>query len=179
MKGKKVLLVALISGLLLALTPLAATAAPANEDDGPECNPRAAVLATWMGVECPELMALQEQGVGFGVIMKAYFLSQALDLDGWDAVKGLMDLHRADVGWGQIVKAHTLAKLLGRSADVLLDEAQATGWGPIIQEYRVDNGPGKPPWAGKGKPPWAGKGKPPWAQGRGMPPWAGPHLLGE
>jgi hypothetical protein len=176
MKGKKVLLVALISGLFLALTPLPATAAPAFEDDGPECNPRALVLAAWMGVECPDLMVLQEQGVGFGVIMKAYFLSRALDVDDWN---GLMDLHRADVGWGQIVKAYTLADALGASPEDVLARAQEEGWGPIIQEYRADNGKGKPPWAGKGKPPWAGKGKPPRAKGRGRPPWAGPHLLGE
>jgi len=121
-----------------------------------------------MGVECPELMALQEQGVGFGVIMKAYFLSQALDLDGWDAVRGLIDLHGEDVGWGQVVKAYTLADALRRPAGDLLAEAQATGWGPIIQEYRADRGPGKPPWAGKGKPHRTDTGK---------PPWAGPHLL--
>lgn len=166
MKAKKVLLVALVAGLLLALTAVAATAAPANEDDGPDCNPRAVVLAEWIGVDCTVLMGRQAEGVRFGVIMKAYFLSRALGVDDWN---GLIDLHGEDVGWGQIVKAHTLADVLGRSADDLLQEAQASGWGPIIQEYRADNG--------KGKPPWAGKGKPPWAKGRGKPPWAGPHLL--
>jgi len=177
MKAKKVLLVALISGLLLALTPLAATAAPANEDDGPDCNTRAAVLATWMGVDdCSVLMDLQAEGIGFGVIMKAYFMGEMFGVD-W---RTMVTKHaEEEIGWGQIVKAYTLADALGAPPEELLARAQEEGWGPIIQEYRADNGKGKPPWAGKGKPPWAGKGKPPWAKGRGKPPWAGPHLLDE
>lgn len=167
MNGKKVLLLALVAGLLLALTPLAAAAAPANEDDGPDCNPRAVVLAAWMDVDCSELMDLQAEGIGFGVIMKAYFLSDLFGL-GWEE---LVERHTVaeGLGWGQIMKAHFLAERLPVDADTLLEmRADGMGWGEILKLYRLT--PGKPPWAGQGKPHRTDKGK---------PPWAGPHLLGE
>jgi hypothetical protein len=175
MKGKKVLLVALISGLLLALTPVATTAEPTNEDDGPECNPRAVVLAEWMGVDCPVLMGRQAEGVGFGVIMKAYFLGDLFGLDWEDLVEKHMS---ADgLGWGQIMKAHFLADRMGVDAqDLLALRAEGLGWGEILKLYRET--PGKPPWAGHGKPPWAGHGKP-HRTDKGKPPWAGPHFLAE
>ncbi len=183
MKGKKLLLVTLIIGLLMALTPLSATAAPAIDDEGPECNPRAFVLSELMGVDCSELMDLQESGIGFGVMMKAYFLADAFGLPWQDLAK--RHVTEEGIGWGQIVKAYALADALGVPPEELLAQAQKDGWGPIIQEYRAQYGPGKPPWAGQGKPPWAkgqgkdkpertGPGKPPWAQGRGKPEWAGP-----
>ena len=176
MKGKKVLLVALISGLLLALTPLAATAAPANEDDGPDCNPRAVVLATWMDLDdCTALMDLQAEGIGFGVIMKAYFLGALFGLD-WEE---LVEKHMSEegLGWGQIMKAHLLAERLDVDAEELLEmRADGMGWGEILKLYRLT--PGKPPWAGPGKPPWAGQGKP-HRTDKGKPPWAGPHFLAE
>jgi hypothetical protein len=168
--GKKLLLVAIASGLLVALTPLAALAAPnpsrAFQDDG--CtHPMALMLSEWMeGVSCEDIMALHdEQDIGFGVMMKAYLLSDAFGLDWRDMVARHMS--EEGLGWGHIMKAHVLASALGAevSADDLLAlRAEGIGWGQILKEYR--EGQGKPPWAGQGKPPWAGQGK---------PPWAGPH----
>jgi len=176
MQKKKLLLVTLSIGLLASLFPLAATAAPTpsspSQDEG--CtHPMALILSELIeDASCEDLMALHAGGVGFGVIMKAHFLSEMFDLD-W---RDLVDRHMSEegLGWGQIMKAHALADALDVSADELLAErAEGKGWGEILKGYR--EGPGKPPWAGKGKPPWAGQGKPPWAQGRGKPEWAGPH----
>jgi len=165
MKSKNLLLVTLIVGLLITLFPLAATAAPSPSplsDEEPECNPRAAFLAKWMGVKCSVLMNYQEDGVGFGVIMKAYFLSTLFPGLHW---RSLVERHTRSLGWGQIMKAYYLARLLGVDAEDLLEKrAEGMGWGQILQEHR--EGPGKPPWAGQGPPPWAHGGK---------PPWAGPH----
>ena len=157
---------ALAFGLLMACTPLAAIAAPnpssPSQDDG--CtNPMALMLSQWTGVPCDEIIALHDkQDIGFGVMMRAYLLSEAFDLD-W---RDLVDRHvnEEGLGWGQIMKAHVLAAALGVSADELLAErAEGKGWGEILKEYREQYGHGKPPWAGQGKPPWGGRGKPPWA----------------
>ena len=172
MIGKKLLLVTLAIGLSITLPPPTTTAAPSPsslpEPPDPECNPRALMLFEWMGVECSVLMDYQARGVGFGVIMKAYFLSQTFpDLD-W---KDLVDRHMSEegLGWGQIKKAYHLASVLGLNAEDLLEKhAQGKGWGEILQEHREE--PGKPPWAGQGPPPWAHRGK---------PPWAGPHRARE
>jgi hypothetical protein len=161
MTRKKLLLVALATGLLVALTPLATLSAPNPsrpfQDDG--CtHPMAFMLSEWMAMSCEDIMALHdEQDIGFGVMMKAYVLSKAFAQGDWES---LLALHQEDVGWGQIMKAYALAGPLGRSPEDLLADAQASGWGPILQEYREQYGHGKPPWAGQGKPPWAGPHEP-------------------
>lgn len=160
---KRLLLVTLICGLLATLFPLGAIAAPPSQDEDPPCNPRAIFLADLMDVDCSVLMEYQAAGVGFGVIMKAYFLTTLFpDLE-WD---DLVARHMSEegLGWGGIMKAYYLASLLGLDAEDLLERhAEGTGWGEILQEYR--EGPGRPPWAGP----------PPWAKGHGKPSWAGPH----
>lgn len=164
MKTKRLLLIALIVGLLITLFPFAATAAPmpSPSSQKPKCNPRAAFLAKWMGVRCKVLMNYQEDGVGFGVIMKAYFLSTVFPRLSW---RRLVERHRRGLGWGQIMKAYYLAKLLDLKAkDLLKKREEGMGWGQILRPHR--EGPGKPPWAGQGPRPWAHRGK---------PPWAGPH----
>jgi len=171
MKRKRLLLVALIVGLLITLFPLAAIAAPnpatLSDPPPPECNPRAFFLANLMGddVTCEYLMEKQAEGIGFGLIMKAYFLSEIFDPDNWTV---LLDLHQQDFGWGQIMKAYTLADLLGdvTAQDLLNEHAGGKGWGDILKERGL--GPGKPPWAGQGKPDWAGPR--PWAKGGRCPP---------
>jgi hypothetical protein len=161
MMGKKLLLAALAIGAFLALTPFAAMAGPAPsrsfQDEG--CtHPVALMLSQWMqGVTCEDLAALHDEGVGFGVIAKAYVLGKAFAEGDWE---NLIALHREDVGWGQIAKAYVLAGPLGRTAEDLLTEAETTGWGQILKEYRDQYGHGKPPWAAQGKPPWAGPPEP-------------------
>lgn len=166
---KRLLLVMLIVGLLITLFPPAAIASPpSQEPPPPECNPRAIFLADLMGedVTCQDLMALQADGVGFGVIMKAYFLSQVFpDLDWEDLVERHMS--EEGLGWGQIMKAYYLASLLGLDAEELLEKrAEGMGWGQILKEQGLE--PGKPPWAGQGKPPWAGPK--PWKSEGRCPP---------
>ena len=161
---KKLLLAALAIGVLLALTPVAAAAGPPPSrslQDGECTHPIALMLSQWMEVPCDELVALHDQGVGFGVMMRAYFLSTVFPELEWE---DLVQRHLSEegLGWGQIMKAHLLAQVLGADPESLLAEhAAGKGWGEILQEYREE--PGKPPWAGQGKPPWAGRGKPPWA----------------
>ena len=163
MNGKKLSLILLAVALLMALGPAGATATPEvshpPQPPEPGCGPRAAFLSAWMGVECAELVALHEAGIGFGVMMKAYFLSQTFTGLDW---RDLVDQHITGegLGWGQVMKAHYLAELLGADAEELLAErAAGKGWGEILREHEI--APGKPPWAGQGKPPWAGgPGKP-------------------
>jgi len=159
MKIKKILQATFVLGLLITLFPLSATAAPGSsgpsQASGPECNPKALKLSGWMGVECSVIMEYQANGVGFGVMMKAYSLSRAYPGLDW---RDLVDRHMSDegLGWGPIMKAYVLAGELDLNADDLLAEhAQGKGWGEILKEHR--DGPGKPPWAnGHGKPSWAG-----------------------
>ena len=156
---KRVLIVSLIVGLLITLFPPVAIAAPSLatlSQEPPPCNPRATFLSKWMGVECSVLMDYQADGVGFGVIMKAYFLSQIPGFPNWESLLGL---HQQDVGWGQIMKAYFLASVLEVDAEELLEMHKGgIGWGEILKEQGL--GPGKPPWAHGGKPPWAGPHKP-------------------
>ena len=71
-------------------------------------HPVAAAIAThFSGVFSTTyegVMALHEEGVGFGVIAKAYFAAQKLGID----PQVLMDEFAAGTGWGQIMKNHGL-----------------------------------------------------------------------
>lgn len=158
MKGKRLLKATLLLALLAILFPFSAFAAPnlsgPSQAAGP-CNPKALKLSELMDVDCAVIMEYQANGTGFGLIFKAYSLSQTFpDLD-W---RDLVDRHMGEegLGWGQIAQAHVLARRLGLNPDdVLADHAQGKGWGQILKEHR--EGPGKPSWAnGEGKPSWAG-----------------------
>ncbi len=171
MQSNRFLGVTLILGLLMTLLPATTSAAPnlssPSQPPEPGCNPMALRLSAWMDVGCSRIMGYQAQGVGFGVIMKAYYLSQTFPDLQWER---LVSQHMSEEGWGQIMKAHALAARLGLDPDELLaGRAEGKGWGEILQEYR--EGPGKPPWAAQGPPPWA--------KGRGKPSWAGPHRPNE
>ncbi len=71
-------------------------------------HPVAAAIAThFSGVFSTTyegVMALHEEGLGFGVIAKAYFAAQKLGID----PQVLLDEFAAGTGWGQIMKAHGL-----------------------------------------------------------------------
>ena len=55
-------------------------------------------------------MALHEEGLGFGVIAKAYFAAQKLGID----PQLLLDEFNAGTGWGNIMKNHALHPGQGR-----------------------------------------------------------------
>ena len=162
MKRKKLLVATLMIGLLIALFPPAATAAPSpsSPSQPPVCNPMAAFLADLLGVECEYLMVeYQANGIGFGVIMKAYFLSTlSPDLD-WE---DLVARHMSEEGlsWGQVMKAYFLASVLADvdAEHLLTQRGQGMGWGQILKPYRGEE-PGKPPWAGPHPRPWAHRGE--------------------
>lgn len=166
MKSRRLLMAMLVVGLAMILLPLVVMADPGRSpsQDKPECNPRSRILAKWMDLECQDLMDYQADGVGFGVMMKAYLLSQVFaDLE-WQA---LVESHISEegLGWGQVMKAYFLASVLGPpdvdAEDLLELRREGVGWGEIKKSYR--DGPGRPPWAGGGPRPWAQRSRPPWA----------------
>jgi len=156
MRSKKLLIAMLLMGLYISLSPLVAMADPnvSPSPQKPECNPRAIVLAGWMGVKCQDLMVMQQaEGIGFGVMMKAYSITKAYPLSQMFADDALdwQDLARSHVsadglGWGQIMKAQLLARRLGVEAGELLGErGKGMGWGQILKKH--GKAPGPPPWA--------------------------------
>jgi hypothetical protein len=122
-------------------------------DEPPEGwqHPVALKLSMIFDLTYEEVLALQEDGIGFGQIKKAYLLA---------------DLY-PDSGMA--------------GADFLEAKLSGLGWGQIAQEAGVHPGHGKPPWAGgpdqeddHGPPPWAGQGRGRSdGNGNGPPPWAG------
>lgn len=164
MRSKKLLIAMLLLGLYISLSPVVAMAGPnaSPSPQKPECNPRASVLAGWMGADCKVLMDMQQvEGIGFGVMMKAYSITKAYPLSQMFADDGLdwQGLARSHVsgglGWGQIMKAQLLASRLGVEAgEPLQQRERGMGWGQILKKH--GKGRGKPPWAEQGPPPWAG-----------------------
>jgi hypothetical protein len=71
-------------------------------------HPVAAAVATYFSgvfsTTYEGVMALHEEGYGFGVIAKAYFAAQKLGID----PQVLMDEFAAGTGWGNIMKNHQL-----------------------------------------------------------------------
>jgi hypothetical protein len=146
MKRNKLLSIAVISVLLLALFSQVVVADQEPEDPEPECNPTAVRLADWMGVDCTLLLSYQAQGVGFGVIKQAYAKSLLYPELSWEELIA-RKMNGEGPGWGELKQAIRLALVFALNVDDLLARrAEGEGWGEIKQEYR--EGPGKPPWAG-------------------------------
>ncbi len=81
-----------------------------------QTHPVAAAIAThfsgvFTGTTAAGIMALHEQGFGFGVIAKAYFAAHMLGLA--DPME-LLNEFSAGTGWGQIMKNHGLHPGQGR-----------------------------------------------------------------
>jgi hypothetical protein len=180
---------------LLALALVLSAATPMLADDGDEedlaCNPMAARLAEMMGIECDEIMALHDEGVGFGQIMMAWRVSQSAPEGyglGWEE---LLQLHLEGEGWGERMLAYRLSSAIDADPDDLLElKAAGLGWGQmshaaalaahlevpfedVVGEFGDDPEwddireafglpPAPPPWAG-GPP--AHAGRPDWAGG--------------
>lgn len=188
MKQNKLLSITLVFVLSLTLFSQVAVAAQALDNPKPACNPRAARLAEWMGVDCLVLVDYQAQGVSLGLIWQAYAMSQVKDGPDWTTLLAHYT-DEARLGWGVIRQAYRIAMLMGVGATALLEQrGEGMGWGEILQLER--QGPGKPPWAGGPKedkekhekpgkpkesdePDQAGKGPPDWAR-PGKPPKAKP-----
>ncbi len=77
-------------------------------------HPVAAAIATHFSgtfsTTYESVMALHQEGLGFGVIAKAYFAAQKLGID----PQVLLDEFAAGTGWGQIMKNHGLHPGQGR-----------------------------------------------------------------
>ncbi|MDF1513299.1 MAG: hypothetical protein P1S60_05775, partial [Anaerolineae bacterium] len=74
----------------------------ADEDTGTADHPVALWIANRFGRSYDELMAMHEAGIGWGVIVKAFYLAQVND-KGVTADE-LMDRHLAGEGWGNIAR---------------------------------------------------------------------------
>jgi len=130
--------------------------------EGP--HPVGLALANFFGVPYDEIMAWHEGGIGFGNIVKAYFLADALEDEGL-TVEDVLDEKLSGTGWGRLMKDLGLSPsskdknlgqvMSGRGDDEVSDEALA----------ETDDHPGKghgPPDKDKDKdktPPGHDKGK--------------------
>lgn len=115
---------------------------PGEPPEGFE-HPVAARIAEGFGLEYDEVMALHEDGIGFGLIIKAYGIAEQYPESG----------------------------LTG--ADLLEMKLEGQGWGEICREFDMHPGHGPPPWAGNGNdrtPPGQGGDGPPGHGGNGNPP---------
>lgn len=126
---------------------------PEDPEDPPEGwqHPVALKLSMIFDLTYEEIMAMHEEGIGFGQIQKAYLLAELYPDSGMTG------------------------------ADLLEAKLSGMGWGEIAHETGIHPGHGKPPWAGgpdqddeHGPPPWAGQGRDKESDnGGGPPPWAG------
>jgi hypothetical protein len=115
-----------------------------EDDDGEPPDgfrhPIADRLSTYYGLDYDELMRMHEEGIGFGLVMKAYLVASTNPEAGLSGEE-LLEMRLSGLGWGEI-------------------------W----HETGAHPGQGRPPWAGqghdgaaghpgKGRPPWAGEGQ--------------------
>jgi hypothetical protein len=72
-----------------------------------ETQPVAVAIAEYFGVPVAGVVALHEDGLGFGGIARAYFLARELAADGDTSndltAEQILALHQGGLGWGQIV----------------------------------------------------------------------------
>ena len=66
-------------------------------------HPVGLALASFFGVPYDEIMAWHEGGIGFGNIVKAYFLADALEDEGL-TVEDVLDEKLSGTGWGRLMK---------------------------------------------------------------------------
>ena len=109
-----------------------------------------------------EVIALHDEGLGFGQIFKLKTLAIVLGTD----IETLLGDAEVDPETGEIeFDFGELKKTLTEEQLALLDELPRN-FGQIVSAYnRAKHGEfhGKPEHAGGGKPEHAGSGKPPWA----------------
>jgi hypothetical protein len=182
---------------IVLLIPMAAIAQ--DEESGQkrvDCNPVSQGLADEMGIDCLELVDLQNSGVGLGEIMTAWHLSQSLDSyrGEWQT---LLEIKQQDIGWGQFKMAYRLADANNSPEQLLALKQSGLGWGQIWRAQTLTTAefglsfdqslaliegdlgwgeiqdqlglpPGPPPWA-RGSKTMENQGKPPWVNGNKAP----------
>lgn len=82
------------------------TAIPLGEEITPtlpitKLNPVGLAISKFFSVPYTEVITLQQSGVGFGVIARAYLTAKASN--GTLTPQQLLQLHQSGVGWGQIM----------------------------------------------------------------------------
>lgn len=86
-------------------TPTGSVVLPTATVTPTKLHPVASALAEHFGVPYEEIAGLHQQGLGFGVIARAYFMAE--NLDGVTA-DDLMAEFESGLGWGQIARSHDL-----------------------------------------------------------------------
>jgi hypothetical protein len=192
---------ALLAVILIALLPLQAIAQGSDtEEKNVPCNPVSESLAEEMGINCQELVDLQNDEAGLGEIMKAWYLAQRLEDFGGDW-ETLLEMKQQNIGWGQFKMAYRLADSDTSADQLLLLKQAGLGWGQIRKAQALSQAglglsfdqslemfSGDLEWGQirdqlglpEGPPPWAGgiktkdsQGRPPWAGGNGRSPNSG------
>jgi len=84
-------------------------------------HPVASAIATYFGptfnVDYNDIMGLHEQGLGFGVIAKAYFVAQTLEISGITPTD-VISQFQSGTGWGVIIKGYGLHPGLGKGSNL-------------------------------------------------------------
>lgn len=132
-------------GVVVALVLALPAVAMADGDPQPvqDCeHPIATWLANEMEVECDVLAELHAEGVGYGQIMQAWYLSQMLPglEDTEDAWLELLAMRQGDpedeeddMGWGEISHAYNL---VGALAEALPEGTDEAGLLDTLLQYR-------------------------------------------
>jgi len=120
----------LIVALILTALVVAPAAAEQPAAADVVCKKQAERLAEQMGVRCEELMDLQATGTHWGLVHKAWRLSQTLNgfEGGWQA---LLEKHQNGTGWGQIRKIYEFGGGELSGDELLALRESGLGWGQI------------------------------------------------
>jgi hypothetical protein len=88
----------------VTVTPTVEPPSPTVTPTTTTTHPVASALAKYFDVPYSEIETLHQEGYGFGVIAKAYFAAQKLDITPTE----LLDKFDSGMGWGQIMKEYGL-----------------------------------------------------------------------
>lgn len=157
----KVVIATTAIAMVLAVVPAMADDGDENESLGTN-SPLAMLLAGEFGMTEDEVIALREEGLGFGEIFKLKTLAIALGTD----IETLLANATVDPETGEYEFDFGELKKSLTEEQLALLESLPKNFGQIVSAYnRAKHGEhhGKPEWAGSGKPEGAGHGKPPWA----------------
>ncbi len=121
------------AGVAFAQTPTptdTSTPTPTGTLVPEACHPVALAISLFFDLECEDIEALHDSGVGFGVIGRAYLTALATkDTEEELTPEEVLAMHQSGMGWGQIMKeigVHPGGKGLGGIMSGRLDSPQAT-----------------------------------------------------
>ena len=84
--------------------PITPTVTPVLTATLPHTHPVALALSMFFNISYTEVISLQESGIGFGVIARAFIMAK--ELSGTLTAEEIIALHQAGMGWGQFMKEY-------------------------------------------------------------------------